>query len=60
MIIAPVKRLTYILKELNLCQATVAYNHLSEEESEDIFYSADARVLFESFRKLFVTLVFAT
>ena len=57
---APVNRLTSIIKEMNVQEAAVAAKHLSEEESEDLFYSSDARVLLESFRKLFETLVFAT
>jgi len=60
LMIAPVERLTSILKEMNIDEAAVAANHLSEEESEDLFYSSDARILFESFRNLFETLVFAT
>jgi len=45
---------------MNVYEAASAANHLSEEESYDFFYSSDARVLFESFRRLFETLVFAT
>jgi len=60
MMMAPVERLTSILKEMDVREAAVAAKHLSAEESENLFYSSDARILFESFRKLFETLVFAT
>jgi len=50
LMIAPIVRLTSILKEMNIEEAAVAANHLNAEESEDLFYSSDARILFESFR----------
>lgn len=57
---APITHLTKILKEMNVYEAVSAANHLCEEESYNLFYSSDARVLFESFRRLFDTLGFAT
>jgi len=57
---APITNLTKILKEANVYEAVSAANHLCEEEINNLFYSSDARVLFESFRRLFDTLGFAT